>query len=171
MSNRPGANEYSDSVKQYIGLVPKEDVVAALDKQGRETVALLRMLTEEKAAFRYAPDKWSIRQVIGHVTDAERIFTYRALAIARGETQSLPGFDENAYAAAARCDQRTLADLTDDYEAVRRASVTLFRGMPQDVWPRIGTSNNRPVSARALAYTTLGHERHHLGVLHDRYGV
>jgi hypothetical protein len=171
MSNRPAATEHSESVKGYVALVPEEDVTAALEKQGRESVALFHMLTDDKAAFRYAPGKWSVKQLIGHVADAERVFTYRALAIARGESKPLPAFDENAYAAAAEFDRRTLRDLVDEYEAVRHATVALFRGLPAHVWTRLGTANEKPVSVRALAYIALGHERHHLRILRERYGV
>lgn len=171
MSNRPAANEYSESSKGYVALAPEEDVVAALDKQGRETLALFRMLTDEKGSFRYAPEKWSVKQVIGHVVDSERIFSYRALSIARGETKSLPGYDEKTFAEKAGFDRCSLGDLIDGYEAVRRASVLLFRSMPDEAWTRMGTANEKPVSVRALAYVTLGHERHHLKVLRERYKV
>lgn len=171
MSNRPAANEYSEGVKGYVALVPEEDVAAAIEKQRRETVALFRGLTEEKAAFRYAPKKWSIKQVIGHIADAERVFTYRAMCIARGESKSLPGFDENAYMAGAEFDRRSVRDLTEEYEAVRRATVALFRALAPDAWTKVGTANQKPVSVRALAYIALGHERHHLKILRERYGV
>ncbi len=171
MSKRPAVNEYSEPYKGYVALVPEEDVVPALEKQGRETVAVLRMLTDEKGSFRYAPEKWSVKQVIGHMVDTERVFTYRAMAIGRGETKSLPGFDEKTYAEAAGFERCPLRDLIDGYEAVRRATVLLFRSMPHEAWTKIGTANEKPVSVRALAYMTLGHERHHLKVLRERYQV
>ena len=171
MSNRPSANEYSEGVRPYVALVPEDDVTAAIEKQGKETAAFFRGLTDAKASFRYAPDKWSIKQVIGHVVDAERIFTYRAVCIARGETKSLPGWDEKLYMTGSNFDDRSLRDLTDEYEAVRRATVCLFRGLSSAGWTKLGTANEKPVSARALAYIALGHERHHLKVLRERYGV
>ena len=124
-----------------------------------------------RETYAYAPDKWSVKMVVRHFTDAERIFGYRALAMARGEQQSLPGFDENDYAKNSDADRRAIRDLADEYEAVRRASVTFFRGLSPDMWERQGTANNNAISVRGLALVTLGHERHHLNVLHDRYGV
>lgn len=171
MSNRPAVNEYSEGVKGYIALVPEEDVTAALEKQGRETVALFRMLTDQKGSFRYAPGKWSVKEVIGHIADMERVFTYRALCIARGEKASLPGVEENEYAAEAAFDRLALGDLIDGYEAVRRATVALFRNLQPGKWTAMGTANEKPVSVRALAYGILGHERHHLKILRERYGI
>lgn len=171
MSQRPASTEYSEGVKGYVALATEEDVTAALEQQGRETSAFFRMLTDDKASYRYAPGKWSIKEVIGHIADSERIFGYRALVIARGEKKSLPGFDENSYAAASNAGQRSVRDLTDEYEAVRHATVALFRGLSAEAWTTLGTANEKPVSVRALAYIALGHERHHLRVLHERYGV
>lgn len=171
MSNRPSATEYPPYVQRYIDLVPDEDITAGLEKQGKDTLALLRSLSEEKASSRYAPEKWSVKQVVRHFTDAERIFAYRALAIARGETQPLPGFDENSYAAASDADQRQIRDLADEYEAVRRSTIALFRGLSPEAWKRAGTANDNPATPRGLAYTILGHERHHLRVLREKYGL
>jgi hypothetical protein len=171
MSNRPAATEYPSYSQKYVDLVPEEDIVAALEKQGRDTVALLRSLTEEKAKSRYAPGKWSVKEVVRHFTDGERVFDYRALAFARGEKASLPGFDENEYAAASDADSRSLRDLIDEYDAVRRSTVALYRGMSREAWTRSGTANNNPATVRGLAYVTLGHERHHLKVLREKYGV
>lgn len=171
MSQRPASTEFPEYVKGYVALVTEDDVIDALTRQGSETLARIRALSDEKASYRYAPEKWSVKEVIGHFTDAERIFAYRALAIARGESKSLPGFDENSYAAASNAGSRAIRDLSDDYEAVRGATVALFRGLPQETWTRIGMANDKPVSVRALAWITLGHERHHLRVLRERYGV
>src|SRR5689334_5871996 len=115
MSNRPAATEYPAYAQRYVDLVPEEDIIAGLEKQGRETALILRALTEEKAKWRYAPEKWSIKTVVRHFTDAERVFGYRALAIARGDKQSLPGFAENEYAAASDADQQRMRDLADEY--------------------------------------------------------
>ncbi len=157
--------------QRYVDLVPEKDIVSALDEQGRKTASLLRSISDEKASFRYAPEKWSVKQVVGHFTDAERIFGYRALAIARGETKSLPGFDENAYAASGESDRRSIGELADEYETVRRSTVALFKGLSENAWDRSGVANDAPVDVRGLAYIILGHERHHLRVLRDRYGV
>lgn len=171
MSNpgRPQAGEHAPYFSRYIDLVPEEDVIGAIEAQGRELTALLSPLGEEKAAFRYAPEKWSVKQVLGHVTDAERIFDYRLLSIARGETKPLPGFDENDYMRGANFDQRSFADLLDDFDATRRSTITLLRGLSDDAWTRAGTANENNTSVRAIAYMVAGHARHHLGVLRSRY--
>lgn len=166
MSNRPAATE-----GRYIPLVPEDDVVSAMENQMRETEKLLRSIGEQKAAYRYAPDKWSIKTLLRHFTDAERIFSYRILAIARGEKQSLPGFEENDYAAASSADDRKFADLIEEYRAVRAATLALLRGLSSAAWDRVGTANDTKVSVRALAFGILGHERHHLRVLREKYGV
>src|SRR2546430_15598653 len=127
MSTRPSATEIPQSYRRYVDLVPEENVVAALEEQGRKTTSLLRSIGDEKASFRYAPEKWSVKQVVGHFTDSERIFAYRALAIARGESTPLPAFDEKAYAAAGDFDRRSIRDLGDEYEAARRSTVALVR--------------------------------------------
>jgi len=171
MSQRPTSTEVPEYARAYVALAPEEDVIAALEKQGRETAAFFRMLTEDKASYRYAPGKWSIKEVLGHFTDGERIFGYRALAIARGESKSLPGFDEESYAAASNAGSRSIRDLADEYEAVRRSTLALVRGLANESWTKSGTANDTPISVRAIAWIILGHERHHLRVLHERYGV
>jgi hypothetical protein len=171
MSNRPAATEYGSNLKDYIDLVAEEDIVPALEKQGRETASMLRRIDKEKAAHRYAPDKWSVKELVQHFIDTERIYTFRALSIARGETRSLPGFDEKTYGAASDAERRSMGDLADEYEAVRRATTMLFRSFSPENFNRVGTANDKQVSVRALAYATVGHERHHLRVLRERYGV
>jgi hypothetical protein len=166
MSNRPAATE-----APYIALVPEDDIIAAMESQTRETEKLLRSIGEQKAAFRYAPDKWTIKTLVRHFTDAERIFAYRLLAIARGEKQSLPGFEENDYAEASAADERKFSDLIDEYRAVRAATLSLLRGLSSAAWERTGTANDKPTTVRALAFGVLGHERHHLKVLREKYGV
>ena len=166
MNTRPAASE-----GRYIPLVPEDDVISALAKQERETDALLRSIGEQKAAFRYAAGKWSIKMLVGHFVDTERIFAYRLLAIARGETQSLPGYDENNYAAASNANERKLSDLIDEYHAVRTATLALLRGLSTEAWERTGIANEKNVSVRAIAFNALGHERHHLNILRERYGV
>jgi uncharacterized damage-inducible protein DinB len=131
----------------------------------------LSAVTEAGAGHRYAPGKWSVREVLGHLCDAERIFAYRLLRIARGDKTPLEGFDENVYVPAGAFDNRTLADLREEWTATREATVALVRGLPADAWTRRGSANGTSVTAAALAYIILGHVEHHLGVLRDRYGV
>ncbi|HYE58379.1 MAG TPA: DinB family protein, partial [Rhodothermales bacterium] len=142
-----------------------------LERQATELDALLRSLDEERARHRYAPGKWSVKEVLGHVTDAERIFAYRLLCIARGDQTSFPGFDENAYVPNSGADDRSMDDLLDEFAAVRRATLALLRGLPDAAMTRIGTANGQLVSVRALPFILAGHAQHHLNVLRERYGV
>ena len=166
---RPAADEHVPYYATYIGKVGDGDIVRALAGQIGDTLALLESISEEKAGHRYAEGKWSIRELVGHVCDAERIFGYRALRFARGDETALPGFDENAYVANARLDERPLASLADELDAVRRATVALFDGLFPEEWIRRGVSNGRPMSVRALAWIIAGHERHHVEILKTRY--
>src|SRR5436309_5949868 len=169
IAGRPQTNEHAPYFSRYIDLVPEDDIAGAIEAQGRETAALLAKVSEEKAAFRYAPDKWSIKQVVGHVTDAERVFAYRLMSIARGESKSLPGFDENDYMRNATFDEQPFAELVEGLGAVRRATLALLRGLSAEAWTRVGIANEKEISARAVAYALLGHERHHVRVLKERY--
>jgi hypothetical protein len=166
---RPQTTEHAPYFSRYIDLVPEDDIVGAIESQGSGTAALLAGVSEEKASFRYAPEKWSMKQVVGHVTDAERVFAYRVMCLARGETASLPGFDENDYVRNANFDQRSFAELVEDLAATRRATLALLRGLSAEAWTRVGTANEKQTSVRAVAYTLLGHERHHVRVLKERY--
>lgn len=166
---RPTSTEYASFQAAYVALVPEGDVLQLLDQQGRTTQALLRSVGEEKSQFRYSPGKWSIREVIGHMTDAERVFTYRALRFARGDATPLPGFDEVTWGKASSAHQRTLASLLDDFEKVRAATLSLFRGFSDEEWERSGLASNATTSVRALAFVVAGHERHHVKILKERY--
>lgn len=154
---------------QYIALVPAGDVLAALEAQLADTVALLDALGEERAGYRYAPGKWSAREVMGHIVDTERIFAYRALCAARGEGAPLPAFDENAYVAGADFDARSLNSLMGELTAVRRATLALFRNLGEAALARRVVANGAPMSARAAAWIIAGHERHHQLLLRERY--
>ncbi len=171
MSIRPQPDEHAGFFSRYIDRVPDGDILATLESQGNATQKLLASIGEEKAGYRYAPDKWSIKQVIGHVADGERVFSYRLLAIARGEKQSLPGFEENEYVEAANFDVRSLAELAEGLAATRHATLVLLRSLDEEAWNRRGVANNNPLSVRAIAWLTAGHERHHLSVLRERYGI
>ena len=154
---------------RYIALVPEGDVVSTLSSQIGDTLALLRGLPASVSTYRYAPDKWSIKQVLGHLSDSERVFAYRALRIGRGDTTPLPSFDERAYATAMQAGERTVADLVQEWGAVRQATLALFRHLPASSWQRRGIASDHPISVRALAYVIAGHVRHHFEVLDARY--
>ena len=168
---RPDATEYARFYDPYVARVPEEDVVAALRDSGRELVAALSALPESRGGFRYAAGKWTIREVVGHLIDAERIFSYRALRLARGDATPLPGFEENDYVKTADSDARTLADLVEELRVVRESTVRMFVSFPEDAWTRRGVVNTREVTVRAIAYITAGHMRHHLAVLRERYQI
>lgn len=166
---RPNADEYDPSYAQYIARVPDGDIIAILATQIDDTLALLRELSDEQALFAYGPGKWSIKEVIGHVADAERVFAYRALRFARGDATPLPGFDENTYTPAGRFDERPLASLCAELVTVRRATVALLAGLPREGWTYAGKANDAGISVRALAWITAGHELHHREILAQRY--
>lgn len=168
-ARRPDATEFAPFYSGYVGAVPDGDILAILRRGGDEWQALLAELPDARADHRYAEGKWSIRQLVGHVSDAERIFTYRALRIARGDKTPLASFDENAYAEAAGSDRRTLFALSAELKAVREATIALFNSLPDDAWTRTGTASEKTVSVRALAYITAGHAQHHLKILQERY--
>ena len=168
---KPDPSEYSPFYAGYVANVTEDDVVGAMEQQAAETAALLARVDEEKGAYRYAPEKWSVKQVVGHLTDGEHVFAYRALAIARGDKASLPGFDENEYMQNSNFDERSMRSIAEAFAAARASTLALFRGFSDEAWQRVGTANNNAVSVRALAHIVLGHERHHLKVLRERYGV
>jgi uncharacterized damage-inducible protein DinB len=166
---RPLADEYDAYYSQYISLVPDGDVLQHLGRQVEETVRMLRSLSDRDADFRYAEGKWSIKEVIGHVVDVERLFVYRALCFARGEPAGLPAFDENEYVRRAKFASRRLPDLIAELKAVRGATLPFFAGLDAEELERRGTANHKPYSVRAIAFIITGHERHHVKVLAERY--
>ena len=168
-ATRPAASEYLPYYERYIGLVPEGDVVATLVNQMIETQSLLRALPASVATYRYAPDKWSVNELVGHMIDSERIFTSRALRFARNDPAPMPSFDQNDYVRNATFDSYPLADLASELEAVRHATIFLFRHMDEQAWSRRGVANNAEVSVRALAYIVAGHELHHREILSARY--
>ena len=166
---RPAADEYAPYFGRYIEQVGDGDVLEILRRQAGETAALLAGLSERDAGYRYGEGKWSIKEVVGHVADTERVMVYRAVCFARGEAAPLPGFDENAYVANAKFGARPLADLAAEFQAVRAATIPFFRGLDGEELVRRGSANNRPYSVRAVAYIVAGHERHHRTILEERY--
>ena len=169
---RPAVDEYAPAFADYVGRVgDDEDILAVLSGQLDEVLAQLARVSEARGGYRYAPGKWSIKEVIGHVTDAERVFCYRALSFARGDKNPLPSFDEQAWAPAGKFDARPLADLAAELDAVRRATIALFSGLPHDALARRGVASDNEVSVKSLAWIIAGHERHHVAILRERYLV
>ena len=168
-ARRPAATEFAPYYARYVDQVPEGDVVETLEAQLAETLALLGGIPEPRAGHRYAPDKWSIKEVVGHVIDGERVFSYRALAIARGDRAALPGMDQEEYMAGSDFDARTLADLAEEFSHLRRSNVLMLRGLTPAAWSRRGVASGNEVSVRALAYIIAGHAAHHLQVLRTRY--
>ena len=169
LASPPAADEYLAYYQKYIDQVPAGDVLDTLEAQLADTVALLDRFGEARAGHRYAEGKWSVREVVGHVADAERIFVYRALCASRGEAGSLPGSDENAYVDEAGFDARTLNSLLGELTAVRRATLSLFRNLAEEQLMRRVIANGHPITPRALAWIIAGHERHHARLLAERY--
>ncbi len=168
-SRRPGADEFAAFYRGYVEAVPAGDILEILSRNLDETLATLRGLDEERAGFRYAPGKWSLREVLGHIVDSERVFAYRALRIARDDATPLPGFDQDDYVRAAGFERRPFPGLLGEFEHLRRANLHLFAGFGEEELGRRGTANEQPISVRALLFILAGHERHHLGVLRERY--
>ena len=168
---RPSGTEYAPFYARYVALVPEAEILDVLEGQVAELLALAGRVGGEREGHRYAEGKWSVRQVMGHLVDAERVFAYRAFCFSRGETAALPSFDENAYAAAARSDAFPLRELAEELALVRRSSLAFLRRLEPGEWARTGVASAHPVSVRALAWIMAGHPRHHLGILRERYGV
>lgn len=168
-TTRPGGDEHAPFYAGYVAEAPAGDLVDALAKQPDEWRAALKPVSKEREGYRYAPGKWSIREVVAHINDSERVFSYRLLRFARGDATSLPGFDENVYSKSCEAESRTLADLLDELVAVRTATLALLRPMQDGQMERRGTASGKEITARALAWIIAGHARHHLGVLRERY--
>lgn len=168
---RPEPAEHSAYHERYISLVSGNDILGTLEGQRREMLVLLCGRDEKDGDFRYAPSKWSLKEVIGHVCDTERIFAYRALRIARGDRTPLAGFEQDDYVRNSPFANRPLSELIEDYIAVRRATLTLYGNLDEPAWMRRGIANNAEISVRALAYITAGHELHHRRILEEKYFV
>jgi hypothetical protein len=166
---RPDETEYVPYYGKYVSLVAGVDILSALSSQLPETLALLASVPESQGNFRYAPGKWSIKELVGHILDGERIFAYRALRFARNDKTPVPGFEQDDYIRNASFDAHPLQDLAAEFESVRRATIFLFRHLDADAWMRRGVASESEVSVRALAYMIAGHELHHVGILRDRY--
>ncbi|MGO8809094.1 MAG: DinB family protein [Candidatus Sulfotelmatobacter sp.] len=172
-SLRPQPGEYAPYYDRYISLVQGNaqgnGILAALDEQRRQMLLLLSGRTEADGDLRYAPEKWSLKEVLGHINDTERILSYRALRIARGDATPIEGFEQDDYVRNGPFARRPLADLIEDYIAVRRATVSLFRGLDDIAWARRGVASKNEVTVRALAYIIAGHELHHRRIIEEKY--
>jgi hypothetical protein len=168
-SSRPSASEYAPYYDKYVQRVPDDDIVAVLRNQIADTAALLRTAPPDRADGAYAPGKWTLKEVVGHLIDVERVMSYRALRFSRNDATDLPGFEENAFVANSNFSRRTLSDLVDELEAVRVATVHLAKHIDADALMHHGTANNTVVTVRGLLYIIAGHELHHAALIRERY--
>jgi hypothetical protein len=166
---RPQSGEYAPYYDRYIADVQGEDILNTLDQQRRQMMLLLSGRDDDDGDFRYAPEKWSAKEVLGHVCDTERVFAYRALRISRADATPLEGFEQDDYVRNGPFAQRPLADLVEDFIAVRRATLSLLRNLDEPAWMRRGIANKNEVTVRALAYIIAGHELHHRRILEEKY--
>lgn len=169
--SRPDRSEAAAYYFTYIDRVPSGDICRILEQQGDETIALMRNITEEQSRQRYAADKWSIRQLLGHINDTERLFVARAFWFARGFDTPLPSFDQNIAASTAGADDRSWTSHVDEFRDVRAATLSFFRHLPREAWTRRGIASDNPFTVRALAYLAAGHVIHHLAILRERYAI
>jgi hypothetical protein len=169
MLGRPQPNEAASYYSTYIDRVSGDDVVDALTKQSEEALAFFTAISEEQSLHRYAPDKWSMRELLGHVNDGERVFTFRALWFARGFEDPLPSYDQEIGVKGAGSDNVSWASHVEEFRAIRSATLDLFRNLPEEAWLRSGIASDNSVTVRALAYIIAGHASHHIAILRDRY--
>lgn len=168
-ARRPEKTEYAEYFERYIQWIADTDVLATLERQRGEAAALLGGLSEQQGNHRYAPGKWSVKELAGHVIDTERVFSYRALRFSRNDATALPGFDQDAYAAHANHAAVSLQDIAAEFDAVRRSTLLLFQHLPPDAWDRRGVSNKNELTVRAAAFVIAGHAKHHIEILKSRY--
>jgi uncharacterized damage-inducible protein DinB len=166
---RPEADEFYEYYGRYISQVPEGNLISLLREQAVETVTTLQDLSPQQANFAYAPGKWTVKEVVGHISDAERIFAYRALRVARHDETPLASFDENAYVQNANFATRSLPDLLEEFQVVRASTIHLAKSMDSETLARRGTASGHGISVRALFYIIAGHERHHVDLLRSRY--
>jgi hypothetical protein len=171
MATRPQGDEYAPFYRAYVDLVPEADVVPVLASQLEVLRGLKRLVPAVREAFAYAPGKWTVREVIGHLGDGERVFGFRAFAFGRADATPLPGFDENAYVAQSSSRTTPIADVVDEVVALRQANLLMLRALTAERWALAGTANGHRITVRALAFVMAGHVRHHLGTLRERYGI
>lgn len=167
----PSPEEYNSFYETYVSLVDEKDILAALDMQRREFLEMLGTLSEEKAEYRYAEGKWSIKQVMSHILDAEVVFFHRAFKISKGEKQNIPGFDQDEYMTDTDLENISLAALLDQFALHRSLAILYLRTLPLEAFSKMGSASNNPITVRALVYIMVGHCRHHMNILKERYGV
>lgn len=167
--SRPNPDEYAPYYETYVSKVNTDDPIKELRQERKELVKFFSVLKKKQLKYRYAPGKWSLKEILGHIIDGERVFCYRALRFARNDQTELPGFDENAFAAENRADQRKLKSLLAEYSAVRNATIELFESMNEEELMRSGVASGKTMSVRGLLYVILGHQLHHIGIIKDRY--
>lgn len=170
-AGRPARTEYAELYAGYVAAVPDGDILEILEREGERALEFLRAVPPERADHAYAPGKWTMREVVAHVSDAERVFSYRALRFGRGDRMPLHGFDQDAWVPGSRARARSWGDLLDEFRVVRGATLHLFRSFAPEAWGAMGVASQFPVSVRALAWICAGHELHHRHVLAERYGL
>jgi len=166
---RPNITEAADYYFRYIDLITSDDIVTAIESQMGQMLQLLSGINEEQSLYTYAPGKWTIREVLNHVNDGERVFTGRAFWFARGFTDALPSFDQDVAVQFAHANNTSWADLVEEFKNVRLATISFFKSMPPEAWDRTGVASDNPVSVRAIAYIIAGHVAHHMNVLQEKY--
>jgi hypothetical protein len=169
MEKRPEINEYAPYYSTYVGQVPEGDLLHILEQQLKETSILLKGISDSQGHFKYGPNKWSIKEVIGHMADTEKIMCYRLLCIARGERASLPGFNENEYVVNADFNKQSVPALLESLDIARKSTLQLLKSLEPEAWLRRGTANGYDITVRALGYIMAGHELHHRQILNERY--
>lgn len=169
MNTRPNSDEYLPIAEQYIRLVPDGSLVDILQNQHDQSQMLLNKLSEDQALYRYAEGKWTLKTVVGHITDVERLWSYRILRIARGDARELPGYDRDIFAKFAFFDDIALAEVLEDFSAVRKSTISLIGNLREEAFLRRGEFNNHPLSVRAAAFIIAGHETHHMNIIKARY--
>jgi uncharacterized damage-inducible protein DinB len=169
MLPRPLASEYPEYYQPYVSLVPEDNLLTLLKGNLVKTIELFESLSEDDGLFRYAENKWSIKEVLGHMADTERIMSYRLLRVGRGDQTALAGFNENDYVQSSQINKLPIKSILEDFIATRKATLTLFQNMPEESWANIGFANNTEVTARAIGYIIAGHALHHFNIIRDRY--
>ena len=169
MIAKPATNLYHKFYHNYVTYAPNKDILASLEEQGKENKEFHRSISENQSQYRYANDKWSIKELIGHLSDAERIFNFRALSFARNEKNALPGFDENDYVKESNFSDRTWQSIIDEHYIVRQETNSLLQNFSENVWERVGDANGSPMVLSAIPYIIYGHEEHHKRIIMERY--